>query len=61
MSKYILKRIGWKGILKKSKVDNVIQKQKEFISFLDLSSIEYRTEVEDLNRLEELKSKLIKE
>ena len=49
------------GILKKSKVDNVIQKQKEFISFLDLSSIEYRTEVEDLNRLEELKSKLIKE
>ena len=49
------------GILKKSKVDNVIQKQKEFISFIDLSSIEYRTEVEDLNRLEELKSKLIKE
>ena len=49
------------GILKKSKVDNVIQKQKEFISFLDPSSIEYRTEVEDLNRLEELKSKLIKE
>ena len=49
------------GVLKKSKVDNVIQKQKEFISFLDPSSIEYRTEVEDLNRLEELKSKLIKE
>ena len=49
------------GILKKSKVDNVIQKQREFISFLDPSSIEYRTEVEDLNRLEELKSKLIKE
>lgn len=49
------------GILKKSKVDNVIQKQKEFISFLDPSSIEYRTEVEDLNKLEELKSKLIKE
>ena len=49
------------GILKKSKVDNVIQKQKEFISFLDPSSIEYRIEVEDLNRLEELKSKLIKE
>ena len=49
------------GILKKSKVDNVIQKQKEFISFLDPSSIEYRTEIEDLNKLEELKSKLIKE
>ena len=49
------------GVLKKSKVDNVIQKQKEFISFLDPSSIEYRTEVEDLNKLEELKSKLIKE
>ena len=49
------------GILKKSKVDNVIQKQKEFISFLDPSSIEYRTEIEDLNKLEELKSKLIKD
>ena len=49
------------GILKKSKVDNVIQKQREFISFLDPSSIEYRTEIEDLNKLEELKSKLIKE
>lgn len=49
------------GVLKKSKVDNVIQKQKEFISFLDPSSIEYRTEIEDLNKLEELKSKLIKE
>ena len=49
------------GVLKKSKVDNVIQKQKEFISFLDPSSIEYRTEVEDLNKLEELKSKLRKE
>lgn len=49
------------GILKKSKVDNVIQKQREFIFFLDPSSIEYRTEIEDLNKLEELKSKLIKE
>jgi len=49
------------GVLKKSKVDNVIQKQKEFISFLDPSSIEYRTEIEDLNKLEELKSKLIKD
>lgn len=49
------------GILKKSKVDNVIQKQKEFISFLDPSSIEYRTEIDELNKLEELKSKLIKD
>ena len=49
------------GVLKKSKVDNVIQKQKEFISFLDPSSIEYRTEIEDLNKLEELKLKLIKD
>ena len=49
------------GILKKSKVDNVIQKQREFISYLDPSSIEYRTEIEDLNKLEELKSKLIKD
>ena len=49
------------GILKKSKVDNVIQKRREFISYLDPSSIEYRTEIEDLNKLEELKSKLIKD
>lgn len=49
------------GILEKSKVDNVIQKQREFISYLDPSSIEYRTEIEDLNKLEELKSKLIKD
>lgn len=49
------------GVLKKSKVDNVIQKQKEFISFLNTNTIEYRTEVEDLNRLENLKNKLIKE
>ena len=49
------------GVLKKSKVDNVIQKQKEFISFLNTNTIEYRTEVEDLNRLENFKNKLIKE
>ena len=49
------------GILKKSKIDNVIQKQKEFMSFLDSNSIEYRTEEEELNKIENLKNKLIKE
>jgi uncharacterized protein YbaP (TraB family) len=47
--------------LKKSKIDNVIQKQKEFMSFLDSNSIEYRTEEEELNKIENLKNKLIKE
>jgi integrase len=49
------------GVLKKSKVDNVIQKQKEFISFLDKNSIEYKTEVDELSKLENLRNKLIKE
>ena len=43
------------------RVNNVILKQKEFISFLDANSIEYRTELEELNKLEDLKNKLIKE
>jgi len=49
------------SIIKPSKLDYVISKQKEFISFLDPNSIEYRTETEELNRLENLKYKLIKE
>lgn len=49
------------GILKKSKVDNVIQKQKEFMEYLDKDSIEYRTEMDDLNKLEDLRNKLIKD
>ena len=49
------------SILEKSRVNNVILKQKEFISFLDANSIEYRTELEELNKLEDLKNKLIKE
>lgn len=49
------------GILKKSKVDKVIEKQKEFINFLDKDSIEYRTEVEELGTLEEMSKKLIGE
>lgn len=49
------------GVLKKSKVDNVIQKQKEFISFLDKNSIEYKTEIDELHKLENLRNKLIKE
>jgi len=49
------------SVIKQSKLNNVIEKQKEFISFLDTNSIEYRTEIEELNRLENLKYKLIKE
>jgi hypothetical protein len=49
------------GILKKSKVDNVIQKQKEFMEYLNKDSIEYRTEMDDLNKLEDLRNKLIKD
>jgi len=40
------------SIIKKSKLDNVINKQKEFIEFLDKDSIEYRTEMRDLEELE---------
>lgn len=40
------------GIIKKSKLDNVIDEQKEFIKLLDKDSIEYRTEVRDLEELE---------
>lgn len=40
------------GIIKKSKLDNVINEQKEFIELLDNDSIEYRTEVRDLEELE---------
>lgn len=43
------------GIVKESKLDNVINKQKEFIDFLDKGSIEYRTEVRDLEELEKQK------
>lgn len=49
------------SILKKSKINTVINKQKEFISSLDPDSIEYRTELKDLKTLEKLKSKLIKD
>lgn len=49
------------SIIKPSNIDHIILKQKEFISFLDLNSIEYRTEIEELNQLEKLKHKLIKE
>lgn len=52
------------GILKKSKVDKVIQKQKEFIEFLSensMNSIEYRTEIDDLKELEDMSKKLIGE
>jgi hypothetical protein len=49
------------GVIKKSKVDNVIEKQKEFVSFLDKNSVEYRTELDELNKLENLRNKIIKE
>ena len=40
------------SIIKKSKLDNVIEKQKQFIKLLDKESVEYRTEVADLLELE---------
>jgi len=40
------------GIIKKSKLDNAINEQKEFIELLNKDSIEYRTEVRDLEELE---------
>ena len=44
-----------KSIIKKSKLNHLIQKEKEFIEFLDKDSIEYRTEVKDLEELENQK------
>ena len=49
------------GILKKSKIDKVIKYQKEFINSLDKNSIEYRTELDELKKFEELRNKLIKD
>lgn len=49
------------GVLKKSKIENVIKQQKQFITFLEPNSIEYRTEVDDLEKLINLKNKFIKE
>lgn len=49
------------GILKKSKVDKVIEKQKQFIEFLDKDSIEYKTEIDDLKTLKDMSKKLIGE
>lgn len=47
------------GVIKKSKVDMIINSQKEFIKTLDNKSVEYRTEVADLMILEEMREKLI--
>lgn len=47
------------GVIKKSKVDMIINSQKEFIKTLDNKSVEYRTEVTDLMILEEMREKLI--
>jgi len=41
--------------IKQSKFNHIIKKQKEFIEFLDKDSIEYRTEVKDLEELENQK------
>lgn len=49
------------AVLKKSKIDNVIQNQKIFMEFLDRNSIEYNTEMSDLKILEKISAKLIKE
>ena len=47
------------SIIKKSKLDNVINKQKEFIKFLDKDSIEYRTEMRDLEELEKQRKQFL--
>jgi len=47
------------SIIKKSKLDNVINKQKEFIKFLDKDSIEYRTEIRDLEELEKQRKQFL--
>lgn len=47
------------SIIKKSKLDNVINKQKEFIEFLDKDSIEYRTEMGDLEELEKQRKQFL--
>jgi len=44
-----------KSVIKESKLNNLIEKQKEFIKLLDNNSIEYRTELSDLNELENQK------
>jgi hypothetical protein len=49
------------AVLKKSKIDNVIQNHKIFMEILDKNSIEYNTEMSDLKILEEISAKLIKE
>lgn len=47
------------AILKKSKIERVIEKQESFLSYLDKNSIEYRTELDDLNILKKRKDKLL--
>jgi len=47
------------SIIKKSKLDNVINKQKEFIEFLDKDSIEYRTEMSDLEELKKQRKQFL--
>lgn len=49
------------GVIQESKLNNVIEKQKEFIGkYLEQGSVEYRTEIDDLKILEEFKNKLIR-
>ena len=47
------------SIVKKSKLDNIIKEQKEFIEFLDKDSVEYRTEIADLRELEKQRKILL--
>ena len=47
------------SIIKKSKLDTVINEQKEFIQLLNKNSIEYRTEVRDLKELEKQRKILL--
>lgn len=49
------------GVIKISKLNNIIEKQKKFISYLNENSIEYRTESWQLKELESQKRILIGE
>lgn len=47
------------GVMKESKLNRAIGKQEEFVSLLDKSSIEYRTENKDLTTLKKYRKKIL--
>lgn len=49
------------GVLKEKKLNNVIRSQENFLKFLDKESIEYQTELKDLEILENYRKKILGE